>query len=661
MDKLERMKILNKQLNQYSYEYYSLGQSSVSDNTYDKLYDELVQLEKETDIILSNSVTQKVGNITLDKLQKVEHEYPMLSLSKTKKVEDIIKFRKGKRIIQTDKEDGLTTDLVYENGVLIEASTRGNAYIGENITNNVKQYTNVPLTIPYKKKIHIIGESIITYDIFEEINSKLPQDKKYKNPRNLTSGSVRVLDSSICKERKVKFIGYVVEGNSELKTKEQQLKFIKEQGFDCVRYYIIEPSETEEDIEHKLQVAKDYAETVGNPIDGQVFSFDDIEYGKSLGNTSHHPLHSIAFKYTEDVEITTLRNIEWQVGRTGKCTPVAEFDEVELAGTTVSRASVHNLSMVKALELGIGDEVSTCKKNEIIPQILDNLTRSNNLTIPTHCPVCGEKLIIKKENETEELFCVNDHCKAKLVQKISHYASRNCMNIEGFSEATIEKFIELGYLKSIQDIYYLATEKCKFKNEIIKLDGFGKKSFDNLVTAINKSKQCKLENFIFGLGIPQVGKSTAKNLVEFTKGNTSLDTINNILDLQISDLMRMKDTGSVVANSIYKWFSDIQNREMLGYLTQMELTFIEDKPKEISQGVFSGKSIYCSGTFACGKKNELKSLVENNGGIFANGLNKQLSYLVIGSLKGSSKEQKARDLGVTVLQEDEFLQIIKGN
>lgn len=661
MNKLERMKELNNQLNQYSYEYYSLGQPSISDNTYDKLYDELIHLEKEIGIILSNSISQNVGNITLDKLQKVEHEYPMLSLSKTKRVEDIIKFRKGKRIIQTDKEDGLTTDLVYDNGMLIEASTRGNAYIGEDITNNVKQYTNVPLIIPYKNKVHIIGESIITYDVFEEINEKLPQDKKYKNPRNLTSGSVRVLDSSICKDRKVKFIGYIVEGNSELKTKEQQLKFIKEQGFDCVNYCIINPKDDCNEIENSLRKAKETAEENGNPIDGQVFSFDDIEYGKSLGNTSHHPLHSIAFKYTEDVEITTLRNIEWQVGRTGKCTPVAEFDEVELAGTTVSRASVHNLSMVKALELGTGDEVSTCKKNEIIPQILDNLTRSNNINIPTHCPVCGEKLVIKKENETEELFCINDNCKAKLVQKISHYASRNAMNIEGFSEATIEKFIELGYLKSIQDIYYLSNDKCKFKNEIIKLDGFGKKSFANLVNSINKSKQCRLENFIFGLGIPQVGKSTAKNLVEFVKGNTALDKINEILDLQICNLIKMKDTGIVIANSIYQWFNDIQNIELLSYLIQMELTFIEDKPKETKEGVFSGKSIYCSGSFNCGKKNELKALVEDNGGIFANGFNKSLDYLVIGSLKGSGKEQKARDIGVAVISEDEFLQIIKGN
>ena len=658
---METMKKLVDKVNKYAHQYYVLGEPTITDEQYDALYDKLVKLEEQTGVILSSSPTQSVGGQVLDKLQKVTHEYPMLSLGKTKKVSDIIKFRKGKRLIQTDKEDGLTTDLIYENGLLQEASTRGNAYIGEDITNNVKQYTNVPLKIQYKDKIHIIGESIITYDIFDEINSKLPQEKKYKNPRNLTSGSVRVLDSSICKERKVKFIGYIVEGNPNLKTKEQQLNFIKEQGFECVRYYIIEPNENEEDIEHKLQIAKEYAETVGNPIDGQVFSFDDIEFGKSLGMTSHHPLHSIAFKYNEDVEISTLRNVEFQVGRTGQVTPVAIFDEVELAGTTVTRASLHNLTILKSFKLGIGDEIAVVKKNEIIPQIVDNLTKSNTLEIPKTCPECGEHLTIKNDTDSEFLYCTNDNCKAKLVQKLTHYASRNALNIEGLSEATIEKFIELGYLKSIQDIYYLANDKCKFKNEIIKLDGFGKKSFDNLVNAINKSKQCKLESFIYGLGIENVGKSTAKTLVEFAKGNTSLDTINNILDLQICDLMRMKDCGSIVSNSIYKWFSNVQNREMLAYLTQMELTFIEDEPKETKQGVFTGKSLYCSGTFQVGKKDYLKELVESNGGIFESGLKKTLSYLVIGSIKGSSKEQKAKDLGVTVITEDEFLQIIKGN
>lgn len=648
---MEEMKKLIKKLNQYSYEYYSLGQPSITDETYDSLYDKLLKMEKETGIVISGSPTQKVGNVTLDKLQKVNHEYPMLSLGKTKQVKDIVKFRKGKRLIQTDKEDGLTTDLIYENGLLQEASTRGNAYIGEDITNNVKQYTNVPLQIPYKDRIHIIGESIITYDVFDEINSKLPQEKKYKNPRNLTSGSVRVLDSSICKERKIKFIGYIVEGNPNLKTKEQQLNFIKEQGFECVRYYVIEPNENEEDIEHKLQVAKEYAETVGNPIDGQVFSFDDIEFGKSLGMTSHHPLHSIAFKYNEDVEISTLRNIEFQVGRTGQVTPVAIFDEVELAGTTVTRASLHNLTILKSFKLGIGDEIAVVKKNEIIPQIVDNLTKSNTLEIPTICPECGKPLIIKDDTDSEFLYCINDNCKAKLVQKLTHYVSRNALNIEGLSEATIEKFIELEYLKEIKDIYNLE----QYKNQIIRLDGFGNKSYNNLINSIEKSKQCKLENFLFGLGIPNVGKSTAKDICNHFKNDYDL-----IVCSQVSDYLKIDGIGDIVAKSIVNYFNSTKTLRMVNEIYSY-LTFVEDKPKETKQGIFTGKTLYATGTFANYKKNELKEIIESNGGIFANGYSKSLSYLVVGSVKGSSKEDKAKKDNISILTEDEFLQIIKGN
>ena len=661
MDKLKRMREIIPTINKYAHTYYTLGQPIVEDSTYDKLYDELLQLEKETGIILSGSITQSVGGQVLDKLKKVKHEYPLLSLDKTKKVEDIDRFRKGKTIIEMDKEDGLTIDITYDNGELILGESRGDGEVGEDITHNVKQFTNVPLTIPYKKKVHIIGEAIITYDVFAEINLKLPQDKQYRNPRNLVSGSVRVLDNSICKERKVKFIGYIVKGNDMLQTKQSQFDFIIEQGFDCVNYTVIKPTDTIEHIQNSLNTMKEYAKANGNPIDGQVFTYDDISYGESLGRTAKFPLHSIAFKFTEDVELTTLREVEWGVSRTGRVNPVAIFDTVELAGTDVSRATLNNLTILKSLQLGIGDTISVKKANEIIPMIVDNLTKSNTLEIPNTCPECGSPLIIKDDTDSEFLYCTNDNCKAKLVQKLTHYVSRNALNIEGLSEATIEKFIELGYLKSIQDIYYLANEKCKFKNEIIKLDGFGKKSFENLVNAINKSKQCKLESFIYGLGIPNVGKSTSKTLVEFAKGETPLDTINNILQLKVKDLLKMEDCGEVVANSIYNWFHDTSNIEGLSYLTQMELTFIEDKPKETKQGVFTGKSLYCTGTFQIGKKEYLKELVESNGGIFESGLKKTLSYLVIGSLKGSGKEQKAKDMGVTVLQEDEFLQIIKGN
>jgi DNA ligase (NAD+) len=658
---MEEMKVLIKQLQKLSYEYYTLGNPSVDDSTYDSLYDKLVKLEKDTGIILSNSPTQQVGNVVLSKLQKVKHEYPLLSLDKTKKVKDINKFRKGKTIIEMDKEDGLTIDITYDNGELILAETRGDGEVGEDITHNVKHFTNVPLTIPYKNRVHIIGEAIITYDVFEGINSKLPLDKKFKNPRNTVSGSVRQLDSNICKERKVKFIGYIVKGNDMLQTKQNQFDFIIEQGFECVNYTVIKPTDTIEHIQNSLETMKEYAKSTGNPIDGQVFTYDDICYGESLGRTAKFPLHSMAFKFTEDVELTTLRDVEWGVSRTGRVNPVAIFDTVELAGTDVSRATLNNLTILKSLQLGIGDTISVKKANEIIPMIVDNITKSNTLKIPNKCPECEKDLTIKNDTDSEFLYCRNDNCKAKLVQKLTHYVSRNAMNIEGLSEATIEKFIELEYLKSIQDIYYLASDKCKYKNEIIKLNGFGKKSFENLVNAINKSRQCKLENFIYALGIPNVGKSTAKNMVEYCKGDTSLDTINNIINTLPHIWTEMKDCGEVVSNSIHEWFSNTCNLEMISYLIQMELTFIEDKPKEIKQGIFTGKSLYCTGKFACGNKEYLKGLVESNGGVFESGLKKTLSYLVIGSLKGSGKEQKAKDLGVTVISEYQFLQIIKGN
>lgn len=649
MNKLSEIKELISKLNQYSYEYYTLGEPTISDTTYDGLYDKLIELEKETGVILSNSPTQKVGNITLDKLQKIKHEYPMLSLGKTKKIEDIIKFAKGKTLIQTDKEDGLTTDLVYDNGQLIEASTRGDGYIGENILHNVKQYSNIPLQIPYKNKVHIIGESIIDYDTFNEINSKLPLDKQYKNPRNLVSGTVRQLNSSICKERKVKFIGYIVEGNNELKTKVQQFDFIKGQGFECVRYYIIEPTCDIDSIQYKLTIAKEYAEAVGNPIDGQVYSFDDIEYGKSLGNTSHHPLHSVAFKYLEDIEITTLKNIEWQVGRTGIITPVAIFEDVELAGTTVSRASLHNLSILKALQLGTNDEISVCKKNEIIPQIVDNLTKSNTIEIPNVCPVCGEQLIIKNDTDSEFLYCQNPNCKAKLIQSITHYCSRQAMNIEGLSEKTIEKFIEQGFLKSIIDIYSLS----QYESEIITLDGFGIKSYNKLIESIEKSKQCKLENFIFGLGILNVGVSTAKDICKYF--NNDWYTFCNC---KKSDLLKIEGIGDIVANSVINYLENSDNLVLLCKLKDI-LTFTEDEAQQSTQeGILKDKTLYLTGTFNYGKKKELQQLVESNGGIFSDKFNKSCNYLVIGSLKGSTKSDKAIKMGIEVLEEDEFLKML---
>lgn len=660
--KLEEIKHLIKQLNQYSYEYYTLGEPTISDETYDSLYEKLSQLEEETQIILSNSPTQNVGNIVLNKLNKSTHEYPMLSLDKTKDIDKFAKFINGKDCVLMHKLDGITVSITYDNGTITKAETRGNGIEGEDITHNITSFQNVPLHIKDLNHIVVSGESIITYDDFNKINSKLPNDKQYKNPRNLVSGSVRQLDSKICKTRNVKFIAYNL-FNTNLSTKEEQLKYMKELGFDIVDYRMIYSND-----KIKLQLLIDELKQIAIdnniPIDGRVITYNNIKYGESLGNTLHHPLHSFAFKETDDVEFTTLRDIKWQVGRTGVLTPVAIFDEVELCGTTVSKASLHNINILKDLKLGIGDNIGVIKANQIIPQVVDNLTKSNTYEIPTICPYCRKPTQIVESNNSKLLICTNDNCKSKLIQRISHYVSREGMNIEGLSEKTIEKFINLGILESIIDIYKLENHK----STIIHQDGFGVKSYNNLINSINKSKKCKLENFIYALGIPNVGKSTSMEMVKYCKNTFNCKKGNEIFSLiitrSVNDWLKMKDCGNIVANSIFKYFKNKDNlKTILELFKTSNLIFINNIDKEYSNtnGVFKDKLIYCTGTFAKAKKNDLKKLVEDNGGIFANGFSTKLDMLVVGSVKGSSKEQKAKDKGIKVVYEEEFFNMIIEN
>lgn len=654
-NKVSQMKNLINKLNKYSYEYYTLGNPTISDDTYDKLFDELKSLEKELNLTMSNSPTQKVGNQILSKLQKVKHEFPLLSLDKTKSLNELVKWINNKKVILMKKYDGLTIDLTYDNGKLTRGETRGNGIEGEDITHNISFFTNVPLTIKDKKHLHIVGEAIITKDIFDKINSKLNDKDKYKNCRNLVSGSVRQLDSNICKQREVKFIAYNLLG-TDIDSKHKQLHYMEELGFDIASHKCIGLSvHSITDIEKSIEYLKEVNNLI--PIDGIVATYDDIKYGLSLGNTTHHPRHSLAFKFNDEVEITTLRNLKWQVGRTGVITPVAIFDEVELEGTTVNKASVHNLKILQELQLGIGDEISVYKANQIIPQIKDNLTKSNTIEIPKICPICNKPTEIKIGDTSSTLHCSNPNCNAKLIQKISHFVSREAMNIEGFSEKTIGKFIDLGLLKSISDIYYIAKNKDKIKEIITKQEGFGIKSYNNLVQAINKSKQCKLENFIYGLGISNVGKSTTKNIVEFCKGEHPLETLNNIFNTKYESWLRMKDCGEVLARYLFNYFHNPQNLETISYLTQNELEFIEDKKQQLKGSLFQNMNIYATGTFANYKKKELKRLIEENGGRFASGFSTKLDLLIVGSIKGSSKVQKAIDNKIKVMTEEDFIQI----
>ncbi|MDK0621533.1 NAD-dependent DNA ligase LigA [Clostridium perfringens] len=650
--KIKEMKSLISELNTASDMYYNTSNTIMSDKEWDIKLDRLKELEKETGIVLNNSPSVNVGYEVKSKLEKVKHEYVLRSLGKTQDIDELNSFIGNKKAVGMLKLDGLTTDLIYEDGKLIEGSTRGNGEIGEDITHNVKTYINVPKKIKYKGRVHIVGESIITYDIFNEIN----KNGEYKNPRNLVSGSVRQLDSKICAKRKIKFLSYNVFGK-EFISKEGELKWLEEQGFDVVDYRVV--NNLNEDIEE----LKGLAAKKQIPIDGLVFTYDDKLYGESLGNTAHHPNHSMAFKFYDEEEETVLKEVQWQVGRTGVITPVAMFDPVELDGTEVAKATLHNVSTMKKLKLGLGDKITVYKANQIIPQIRENLTQSNTLEIPCKCPVCGHETNIKISDNAEFLMCENPNCKAQLVQKIKHYCSRNAMNIEGLSEKTIEKFIEKGYLSSIEDIY-----KLQDKTEIKRLEGFGVKSFNNLVNNIEKSKKCKLENFIYALGIPNVGKTTAKTLVEYVnelpvstiEGNNPDEVLLKMNFLTVEDLLKMKDCGEIVANSIVDWLHNKDNINLVNSFID-EIDFVTEEKVEVTvkKNPLKGMKVYPTGKFAL-KKSELKTKLEELGAIVESGYKKSLDYLILAndSSKSSKKDKAIKD-GVKLFTEEELMKLLE--
>lgn len=650
---MKEMKELINKLNQYSYEYYTLGKPTISDTTYDGLYDKLIKLEEETGVVLSNSPTQNVGNVTLSKLEKTTHEYPMLSLDKTKSIDNLNNFRKNKDTILMLKMDGLTIDLVYdEKGNLIEGSTRGNAFIGEDITHNVKTFSNIPLKINnnFNKTIHIIGEAIIDYDTFDNINSKLSDNDKYKNPRNLVSGTVRQLNSKVCKDRNVKFVGYILEGLN-LPSKLYQLKLIKELGFETVEYQIISSKDKKDYLDSRIDYLRELSSNKKLPIDGMVLMYNDIKYGKSLGNTAHHPLHSIAFKFENDVEFTKLINVEFNVSRTGRVNPIALFNPVELYGTTVTRATLNNLSILKSLQLGLGDEIGVTKANEIIPMITDNLTKSNTLVIPKVCPVCGEPLIIKNDTNSEFLYCQNPNCKAKLVQSISHYCNRDAMNIVGLSEKSIEKFIEKGFIKSILDIYSLD----KYKKEIVHMEGFGLKSYNKLIDSIEKSKQCKLENFIYAIGIPNVGLQTAKDICKYFNNDTD-----RIIVSDKTEYMHISGIGESVADSIVNYFIKTKNVKFINSLIN-QLSFIKDNPKENNNISLEGKTFVITGKVHIYKnRNEIKDIIESLGGKVSGSVSSKTDYLINNDINSNSgKNKTAKELNIPIISEEQFVELIK--
>lgn len=647
----DRMKELIEVLNKASKAYYAEDIEIMSNAEYDALYDELLMLEEKTGTVLAGSPTVNVGYEAVDNLPKETHESPMLSLDKTKDREALRDWLNGHEALLSWKLDGLTIVLTYENGTLSKAVTRGNGEVGEVVTNNAKTFINLPHKIAYKGKLIIRGEAVISYDDFNKINEEIPEEgAKYKNPRNLCSGSVRQLNNEITAKRNVRFIAfnYVSQGGSDtdFKLRSEQFDFLKKQGFEVVEYHKV----TEDSILDKISY---FAKMVANypiPSDGLVLTYNDIEYGRSLGRTAKFPRDSIAFKWADETANTHLIDMEWSPSRTGLINPVAIFEPVELEGTTVSRASVHNVSIVKSLMLGIGDEISVYKANMIIPQIKENFTKSGNLTIPKFCPACSEKTQIKNENGVETLYCVNEACPAKQIKRFSLFVSRDAMKIDGLSEATLEKFISVGFIKKLSDIYKLAEHK----EAICNMDGFGDKSYEKLISSIEKSRNVLLPNLIYALGILNVGLSNAKIICKAFDYD-----IEKIKNATVEEIAVTDNIGDVIATSVFDFFHDSEKLSEFNELVN-ELNILIPEKKETNSNIV-GKTFVITGSLnTYENRNALKDLIESLGGKVAGSVSAKTDYLINNDVtSNSSKNKKAKELNVQIISEENFNELIK--
>ncbi|MCI6665737.1 MAG: NAD-dependent DNA ligase LigA [Lachnospiraceae bacterium] len=651
INETDRMKELIEVLNKASKAYYAEDTEIMSNAEYDELYDELLMLEEKTGTVLAGSPTVNVGYEAVDNLPKETHESPMLSLDKTKDREALRDWLNGHEALLSWKLDGLTIVLTYENGTLSKAVTRGNGEVGEVVTNNAKTFINLPHKIAYKGKLIIRGEAVISYDDFNKINEEIPEEgAKYKNPRNLCSGSVRQLNNEITAKRNVRFIAfnYVSQGGSDtdFKLRSEQFDFLKKQGFEVVEYHKV----TEDSILDKISY---FAKMVANypiPSDGLVLTYNDIEYGRSLGRTAKFPRDSIAFKWADETANTHLIDMEWSPSRTGLINPVAIFEPVELEGTTVSRASVHNVSIVKSLMLGIGDEISVYKANMIIPQIKENFTKSGNLTIPKFCPACSEKTQIKNENGVETLYCVNEACPAKQIKRFSLFVSRDAMKIDGLSEATLEKFISVGFIKKLSDIYKLAEHK----EAICNMDGFGDKSYEKLISSIEKSRDVLLPNLIYALGILNVGLSNAKIICKAFDYD-----IEKIKNATVEEIAVTDNIGDVIATSVFDFFHDSEKLSEFNELVN-ELNILIPEKKETNSNIV-GKTFVITGSLnTYENRNALKDLIESLGGKVAGSVSAKTDYLINNDVtSNSSKNKKAKELNVQIISEENFNELIK--
>ncbi len=651
INETDRMKELIEVLNKASKAYYAEDIEIMSNAEYDALYDELLMLEEKTGTVLAGSPTVNVGYEAVDNLPKETHESPMLSLDKTKDREALRDWLNGHEALLSWKLDGLTIVLTYENGTLSKAVTRGNGEVGEVVTNNAKTFINLPHKIAYKGKLIIRGEAVISYDDFNKINEEIPEEgAKYKNPRNLCSGSVRQLNNEITAKRNVRFIAfnYVSQGGSDtdFKLRSEQFDFLKKQGFEVVEYHKV----TEDSILDKISYFSKMVANYPIPSDGLVLTYNDIEYGRSLGRTAKFPRDSIAFKWADETANTHLIDMEWSPSRTGLINPVAIFEPVELEGTTVSRASVHNVSIVKSLMLGIGDEISVYKANMIIPQIKENFTKSGNLTIPKFCPACSEKTQIKNENGVETLYCVNEACPAKQIKRFSLFVSRDAMKIDGLSEATLEKFISVGFIKKLSDIYKLAEHK----EAICNMDGFGDKSYEKLISSIEKSRDVLLPNLIYALGILNVGLSNAKIICKAFDYD-----IEKIKNATVEEIAVTDNIGDVIATSVFDFFHDSEKLSEFNELVN-ELNILIPEKKETNSNI-GGKTFVITGSLnTYENRNALKDLIESLGGKVAGSVSAKTDYLINNDVtSNSSKNKKAKELNVQIISEEDFNELIK--
>ena len=645
-NKMERMRELVVLLNRASEAYYAKDEEIISNFEYDRLYDELTGLEAELGVTLADSPTVQVGYEAVEELPKERHETPMLSLAKTKSREELRDWLNGREALLSWKLDGLTIVLTYENGALQKAVTRGNGEVGEVITNNARVFRNIPLTIPYQGELILRGEAVITYSGFEKINREIEDaEAKYKNPRNLCSGSVRQLDNRITAQRGVSFYAFsLVRAEADFhNSRSEQFAFLKELGFDVVEYRLVNP----DNILDNISYFEEKIQTYDVPSDGLVLTYEDMAYGASLGRTAKFPRDSIAFKWADELRETTLQEIEWSASRTGLINPVAIFEPVELEGTTVSRASVHNISILRSLKLGIGDRITVYKANMIIPQIAENLTGSDNLTIPDKCPVCGQPTQIKQVNEVQSLYCLNPDCDAKKIKAFTLFVSRDALNVDGLSESTLEKFLARGFLHEFADLFKLS----RYEGEIMQMEGFGEKSYRNLQESLNRARNTTLPRLIYGLGIENIGVANAKMLCRHFRFDLS-----RLWGATLEELAEIDGIGEVIALSVRAFFDEEKNKEQLEHLLP-ELSIAAEVTEEGEQTLAGMNFVITGSLIHYENRNLLKEEIEKKGGKVTGSVTGKTTCLINNDTTSqSSKNKKAKELGVRIVSEEEFMQ-----